>query len=501
MNSHAAVANAPGGAAAEAKGLTYTKTGLFMLFGWLLWGDFCFTVMEAVVPSILPLKLEGMGAPNWLIGGLVTTIPGLLTTTVNPAASFMSDRLRSRWGRRIPFLFCATPFVTIFLIALGFSEEIGMQLKSMLAASGITLSSYTAVLAIMCLFITLFQFFHMFINSVYYYLFNDVVPHQYLARFMALFRIVGVLASSLYTWFVYSYANTHMREIFLIAALVYFVAFMLMCWRVKEGSYHAPPENVDGGHGVVSGVKTFLKECFTWKFYWFFFLTNSLWAMNWAMASFSVFYARSVGIDMATFGKIAAVSGIVGAILMYPAGSISDRKHPLRVMLFSVALLTLITPLSFVFLFFDFSPQISFAIYIATTALSIPIMALYSASELPMYMMVLPQSRYGQFCAANASVRSFFIMGSGVLAGTFLDCVKPYCSVPDFQYRFVPVWYFLFYLLSLVFLTLLWREWKARGGAGSYIPPGEEPDAAKPAPESEPAAPALTGRELAPEKA
>ena len=56
--------------------LTYTKIGLFALFAWLLWGDFCFTLMEAVVPTVLPLKLKGLGAPNWMIGVIMATLPG-----------------------------------------------------------------------------------------------------------------------------------------------------------------------------------------------------------------------------------------------------------------------------------------------------------------------------------------------------------------------------------------------------------------------------------------
>jgi len=47
--------------------LSYTKVGLVWLFVWLLWGDFCFTLMEAVIPSIVPLKLKELGAPNWLM--------------------------------------------------------------------------------------------------------------------------------------------------------------------------------------------------------------------------------------------------------------------------------------------------------------------------------------------------------------------------------------------------------------------------------------------------
>ena len=38
--------------------LVYTRRGLLVVFAWLLWGDFRFNLMdEAVVPSILPLKL------------------------------------------------------------------------------------------------------------------------------------------------------------------------------------------------------------------------------------------------------------------------------------------------------------------------------------------------------------------------------------------------------------------------------------------------------------
>src|SRR5690348_15358144 len=79
--------------------LRYTKAGLFALFVWLLWGDFCFTVMETVIPSILPLKLQSLQAPNTLIAILMTTMPSALTLLITPAVSFRSDRFRSRWGR------------------------------------------------------------------------------------------------------------------------------------------------------------------------------------------------------------------------------------------------------------------------------------------------------------------------------------------------------------------------------------------------------------------
>ena len=52
-------------------------------------------------------------------------------------------------------------------------------------------SHYAVILTVISVFMIAFGFFNIFISSVYYYLFNDVVPHAFLARFMALFRVVG----------------------------------------------------------------------------------------------------------------------------------------------------------------------------------------------------------------------------------------------------------------------------------------------------------------------
>ena len=41
-----------GGKLFRAGTLTYTKAALFSLFAWLLWGDFCFVLMEAAAPAV-----------------------------------------------------------------------------------------------------------------------------------------------------------------------------------------------------------------------------------------------------------------------------------------------------------------------------------------------------------------------------------------------------------------------------------------------------------------
>jgi MFS family permease len=452
--------------------LTYTKAALFSLFAWLLWGDFCFILMETAAPAVLQVNLNEIGAPNWVIGLVLATIPGVLNMTVCPAASFWSDRFRSRWGRRIPFLFVATIPLTLFLVLIGFSKQIGAMLHGAIAGG---FSQTTVVLAVIVVLVFCFQVFNMVVASVYYYLFNDVVPAEFLARFMSLFRIVGVLSGAVFNWFFLKYAVSHMTEVYLIAAGLYATAFLLMCWNVKEGEYPPPPAHPDGGTGLWSGIKTFFSESYSRRFYWLFFLANTCFALTHVAAGFNILQARSIGVDLDLFGKTTAVAAIVSAVLMYPAGVISDRMHPLRVLMWATIAMLLIQPLWLVFLFFEFSPAVSQGIFIAITMVATPALALYLAAELPMYMRILPKSRYGQFCSANAMVRSLAIIVGGLLIGFALDRLAVAFPAKDYCYRFVPLWSLLSIGASLFFLRRLYSEWLKRGGLKSYHPPGFEP--------------------------
>lgn len=109
--------------------LVYTRAGLFLLFTWLLWGDFCFSLMENIWPNLLPLMLKSQGASNAILALVITTIPSAMNFVLNPIISTASDRFRSRWGRRIPFLLFATPFVVGFLVLLGFAPDLARMLK------------------------------------------------------------------------------------------------------------------------------------------------------------------------------------------------------------------------------------------------------------------------------------------------------------------------------------------------------------------------------------
>jgi maltose/moltooligosaccharide transporter len=452
--------------------LAYTKAGLITVFLFLLWGDFCFTLMEIVVPSILPLKFNAIGAPNWALGLVMATIPNMMTALINPVISVRSDRFRSKWGRRIPFLAGATPFLVFFLVLLGYATPIGRWVQT--ALLGGRFSEMTVMLVVIGVFMICFQFFNLFITSVYYYLFNDVVPQAFLARFMALFRVVGGCAGAGYNFFVLKYAKTHMQEIFLVAGLLYLVAFVMMCWKVKEGNYPPPPPYVDAKTGLRAALRTYATECFSHRFYWFFFLANSCVAMTWASASYLLIYqTQYLGLELSFIGKVTGACGVAGIILLYPAGILADRTHPLRTLLIATGLQVILGPLQIAFAMTKpllTTQWVSWA-FLGLSILTLPVATLYSAAEFPTMMKLLPQSRYGQFCSANALVRSLALIVGGVACGLFLDLVKRLNPAPEYCYRFLPVWNLAFQAASFCFLILLFREWKKQGGPDHFSPP------------------------------
>lgn len=178
--------------------LVYTKAGLFTLFSWMLWGDFCFTLMESVWPNILPLILKAHEAPNAVIGIVMVTIPNAMNFVLNPIISTASDRYRGKRGRRIPFLLFATPFITFFLVLLGFSKELGSLLHSWMGGLHPNLTASMVTVGLMSVLIVCFRFFELFVGTVFWYLFNDVVPSAFMGRFLGFFRVIGALAGALF---------------------------------------------------------------------------------------------------------------------------------------------------------------------------------------------------------------------------------------------------------------------------------------------------------------
>ncbi|CAN5773985.1 hypothetical protein BH09VER1_BH09VER1_16910 [soil metagenome] len=447
--------------------LVYTQAGLFTLFSWLIWGDFCFSLMENIWPSILPLMLKAQGTSNLTLALIITVIPSAMNFVLNPIISTASDRFRSPRGRRIPFLLAATPFVTLFLVLLGFAPQLGTWLSHFLARPDLTAAGVTV--GLIAMLVASFRFFELFINTVFWYLFNDVVPVAFMGRFLAFFRIAGALAGTLFNFFLFKYAGSHASVIFLGVAILYGTMFFLMCLKVKEGAY--PPPDPMPSSSPLAWIGTFFRECFTHRIFRLVFTFNAFTYMGNAMNTFFLFMAFSIGLTLDDVGKIVGAATFIGIFFMYPMGVLVDRFNPLRVMLVAQLGCTLALATKLIFLFFNFSATAAFWIYAATAAVAIPAAVASTAASMPMLMRIFPRERFGQFCAANAMCGAVGTMLGGVLAGCFLDFMKSFSPSENFYYRYAPAWSVLFTALSLVATWFVFQEWKKLGGEKHYQTP------------------------------
>ncbi len=451
--------------------LTYTKAKLAVLFFWLLWGDFCYMLMEAVVPSILPLQFKELGASNTEMGLILGTIPMAIGSVLNPIISFKSDRFRSRWGRRIPFIVATLPFLVASLVALGYGPAIGAWLKG-LGVFGEGLTSGQAAIYTMGVLMVVFTFFNMFVSSVFWYLFNDVVPEHLLARFMSWFRIVSMGSAAAYNFCVFRFAGTHTQEIFIGAAVLYLVGFGMMCLRVKEGEYPPPQPYLQGKTGVVAAITTFVVECHALRHYWYIWLWIMMGGFAGAAVTFTVLFYTGIGLDLEQIGYVNGANNIAVGVLILGSGWLADRFHPLRVvMLGSLLNVGLVLPLSLIWLVWRPGPETAFwAAMGMSIGLAAPIAAMLGVWDPPGLMRLFPRSNYGQFCSNHAIWRNLGGILGGVLAGVLLDAMTPSLG-KDRVYLLIPLWQILFGIPAIALLYLLYRSWKRHGGDEAYVAP------------------------------
>ncbi len=457
--------------------LTYTKPALAILFFWLIWGDFCYTVMEAVTGPIMQLKFKSLNASNTEIGLILGTFPGIVYSILNPIISFRSDRFRSRWGRRIPFIAFSLPFLVIFLVALGLGDRIGLWLHGHFGYLLPGLSATQSVVLALGILLVSFTFFNTFVTSTFWYLFNDVVPEPLLARFMSWFRVVGLASGAFYNFFILPHSATHATEIFLFAALLYLVGFGLMCLNVREGQYPPPDPYVGGGTGPVAAIKCYAVGTHAFPHYWYLWINTFIGAIGGGTGTFMLYFYLTIGLTLKEYSVIEGCVLVIAGVLTPIAGWLADRFHPIRVVLVaSLVSLFIIAPVNLSWLFWHPAPAVVFwVILIIRTCLAAPTQALMGMWDPPMLMRLFPRANYGQFCSTNGVWRAVGHIIGGGLAGGYLDIVSHWVG-RDEAYYYLPVWNLCFGLPGFYFLYRLYRSWQSHGGDQSYVAPVYNPD-------------------------
>jgi MFS family permease len=438
--------------------LTYTAVGLVILFCWLLWGDFAWSMKDRAIPPTMQLLLKKFGASDTFAGLVFGSIPSVLGMLLGPMISYKSDRHRGRWGRRIPFLLASTPFMVLGMIGLAFSPMLGTYTDKLLGPHSLGLNM--SVLVFFALFWAIFELACAASNAIYGALVNDVVPQPLLGRFYGLFRALSLIAGIIFYDLIFGKAETFYVWIFLGLATLYGVGFTLMCLNVKEGEYplQLPMDEGRPIRGVFAAAKTYFGECFGKSYYlWYFGAFNIAGMANVPFNLFSVFYSKSIGMSPNAYGKCLALTYVISLTLAYPIGWLADRFHPLRLWLGVMIIYSLMLLASYLFV------QNIWTFSIALVAHGV-ISGTAGTASASIGQRLLPRAEFAQFNSAAGIINGLCWMLLSPVVGIFLDHAHHH-------YRYTFLMSSCIGMAGSVALAILHAKFMALGGPRNYVAP------------------------------
>ena len=435
--------------------LTYTTGGLVVLFLWLLWGDFAWSMKDRVIPPVVQLVLKKFAISDFLSGVLMGALPPFLGLVLGPIISCWSDRYRSKWGRRIPFLLLPTPLIVLSIVALAFSPQVGGWLHHLSGCSEAAKNSF--IIGVFAFFWICFDVSTLVANSVFGGLVNDVVPRQVIGRFYGLFRAISLMAGIIFNYTLMGSANENFGIIFLGVGALYGFGVTAMCFKVKEGSYPEPDQMESGQHPLLA-VRNYFRECFTSPYYLGLFLLGAFQGMGSGSVNlFSIYAAGSFGLSMTGYGYCLAITYVCSLLLAYPLGALVDRSHPLPLAIITMVLYTAAMGWSY----FGVTGKFSFEVALIVHGV---LAGTYGTVTSGMAALLFPRAKFSQYCSAGGIIGCFAGMALGPMLGLFLDF-----SGHNYRYTFAAG--AIFTALAIVIAIPVYLKFLALGGSKNYVAP------------------------------
>ena len=299
--------------------------GIMLINTSLMWAMYFYAPPGGSLKPLLPIKLFALA----MLGGRI------FDALTDSLIGHWSDRTRSRWGRRIPFIvFASLPlFISFVLIWMPPSKEV--SILNFVWAAGI---------------ISLFFFFFTCVIVPYLALLPEIAEGSRerinLSALQGLFSIVGLGIGMIGSSFLIGWKG--FRWMSVIVGLVALISFYLPVIAVREKSRGGRREDLVGGReSPALKLKEALVETFKNKpflsfiagslFFWFGFYT--------ILANAPYLVTEVMGRDLSEVGKILGVSLLV-AVIFFPFMIRLSRKRGKRfAFLFSMSLFAIVLSL------------------------------------------------------------------------------------------------------------------------------------------------------------
>jgi len=328
----------------HAGSLIYTRAGLTVLFALLIWGDLSISIKDRLMVPTVQYLLKHYGASDFLIGilagGCSAAAYGLF---LGPTIGRISDRTRTRLGRRIPFLIISVPFIVLSILGLAYAPELAHAI--LLLTGGSPQSENDLTLKLFSGFMVISELFSTMALMAFMALVNDVLPRTLLGRFFGSFRVLSLLLGIVLNSLVFCRIETSSRWIFISVACLFGLGFLSSALTIKEGTYPPVEESKDLPHRpLTTSLLDLFPKCLLEPYYLCLALALAfeVAAIN-GSSTFMIPFATSMHVSMTTVGECLNAMFAVSLLMAYPLGIGVDRFHPLRICLVIVSLLSLVT--------------------------------------------------------------------------------------------------------------------------------------------------------------
>lgn len=426
--------------------------GGMMLLATQTLGLVCYNLL----PNVKPILLDNAGADAKQISLILATLPNAISFVLCPLISTISDKTRTRIGRRMPYLIFSAPVLALLLVMIAFYHEITAFVIGVVPAFG-NINGELWVLAILML---VFQIVFLFPGSVVYYLVADVIPKDFIGRYTAVATVCSSAITAGFNFFLLKASVENTKLMFILLGVIYLAVYILLLCTVKEGEYPPLSDDIDKSKSSVArGYEYFLlffKECFGHKIYILLFLSTGLnQASNICRGMYNVLFAtKDIGVSVELFGKIMGIGSIIAMVAVFFMGKLMDKFHPMFLYIYGGILIIITNIFGY---YFVYTP-LTFGIIGVVTAL---MYAVQGVAGTPLLVNMLPMDKFGQFASANSMVNSVVVILGSYLGGYLTHL---------FGYRVMFIWDFAVTTIAMSAMFLVYLEWKKFGGK-NYIPP------------------------------
>ena len=230
-----------------------------------------------LIPGIAPVLMDRCGASAADIALVIGTLPYVFNIVLNPIISTMSDKTRTRRGRRIPYLILSAPVMALLLVMIAWSPEIAGLLHRFVLT---TVEIGTLKLVTLAVLISLFMLVYLFPGSVVEYLIADVIPRECIGRYQAFTSLAATGLGFCFNKFILAAATEHTKPVLALCGLLYLGVYILQFFVVKEGEYPPVADRVTGGASpmrrAAEYVALFFRQCFSRRIFIFLFISVGL---------------------------------------------------------------------------------------------------------------------------------------------------------------------------------------------------------------------------------